>query len=612
MDKVRPAKARQAAAERAKKRRSCRRVLQQRLKETLKEMRLSAQEKLKLKLVSLATKLSTEREMRRSIEKDHSVAIKSLASKLEAAEKQVAKEQRKFEKERSIAKDHSVAIKSLASKLEAAEKQVAKEQRKFEKERSIAKDHSVAIKSLASKLEAAEKQVAKEQRKFEKERSIAKDHSVAIKSLASKLEAAEKQVAKEQRKFEKERSIAKDHSVAIKSLASKLEAAEKQVAKEQRKLEKAQKQLQEMERAQKLLQARLQEQTRISSLASHGEIWQYEETNGWNALPLEGSDQMTHAYLMYLHDPTPTSRFAIINSAGVAREVDFELMQQKRTDTNKVRNIRLWPGVPARWTTSPAELLLQSDDLPSFYVRVTDAQVHAKVLEVLQSTGHARDITQQCSCIQTARIKSIYRIEHQRLWQRYKVRREALRKEHATYNFVVTPASLDLDAFDAGPGSSQVMTNNQACFDCGEDLDVDVDEKILLHGTSGANADFIVLNGFDHRTCSHGMYGDGVYFASSACKSHQYTCSHKTACVCEEDRTLIIARVALGDAYHAKETRYKERRPPVKNTFGVTYDSIVVNPGPIKGHHRGNQIHQEFVIFDREQAYPCYVVRYEM
>lgn len=124
-----------------------------------------------------------------------------------------------------------------------------------------------------------------------------------------------------------------------------------------------------------------------------------------------------------------------------------------------------------------------------------------------------------------------------------------------------------------------------------------------------------MCNGFDPRLCHRGMYGKGVYFASAACKSHQYTClnpEHTWACTCKVERTLIIARVALGDAYHTTKTMWKEQRPPQKDKFGAVYDSVVVNPGYIKGHGKERQIHQEFVIFDKEQAYPAYVVQYEV
>ena len=79
----------------------------------------------------------------------------------------------------------------------------------------------------------------------------------------------------------------------------------------------------------------------------------------------------------------------------------------------------------------------------------------------------------------------------------------------------------------------------------------------------------------------------------------------------------IKSRVALGpfsenkDSYDATETRKNERRPPVRSDLSGTYDSIVVKPGMIKGHHK-QQIHQEYVTFDKEQAYPCYVVQYSV
>ena len=67
-----------------------------------------------------------------------------------------------------------------------------------------------------------------------------------------------------------------------------------------------------------------------------------------------------------------------------------------------------------------------------------------------------------------------------------------MRREHASYEVSVTPAALDLDAL----GDDLVMTGNQSAFDFDEALSQDVDEKILLHGTSGQNANDIAMNGF--------------------------------------------------------------------------------------------------------------------
>lgn len=356
------------------------------------------------------------------------------------------------------------------------------------------------------------------------------------------------------------------------------------------------------------LEGQMQMQKAVSGL-SHGASWQYEIDDGWEAFTREGNEKMHQAYLEFLKG-IPGSECAIINSGGVDRVVDFHLMQQEHLMTHKVRRIQVSAGVPPQWITSVPDLLQQGNDLRSLYSEVTDSTIWDSIRYILQNTGHAGDQTKDCSCMRRAEVKSVHRIENMRLWHRYKMRLDGMRQDHATRNISVGSADLDLDGYD------NIMAQAQRTFDCGEALAPDVDEKILLHGTSWNNANSIVQEGFDHRTCQNAFYGAGVYFACAACKSHQYTCEHfnrfmwlwGSNCNCE--RTLIISRVALGDSYVATETRKNDRRPPIRSGSSGTYDSIVVKPGPINGHHRQQQLHQEYVIFDRDQAYPCYVVQY--
>ena len=63
----------------------------------------------------------------------------------------------------------------------------------------------------------------------------------------------------------------------------------------------------------------------------------------------------------------------------------------------------------------------------------------------------------------------------------------------------------------------------------------------------------------DNHKCQRSMYGAGVYFTRTDCSQHT------SCCRCDCERTLIIARLTLGDAVLATETRYDERRPPVRN-----------------------------------------------
>ena len=113
------------------------------------------------------------------------------------------------------------------------------------------------------------------------------------------------------------------------------------------------------------------------------------------------------------------------------------------------------------------------------------------------------------------------------------------------------------------------------------------------------------------------MYGDGLYFASEFCKAHQYTCPRGCAhsCDCAGERTLILAWVVLADPYYTKKTLEKTRKPPDRPHHDTgksrgAFNSIVVNPGPMQGHHSGHQDHQEFVLFELTQAFPAYVIQY--
>ena len=342
--------------------------------------------------------------------------------------------------------------------------------------------------------------------------------------------------------------------------------------------------------------------------AGHDACWQYETDGQWHPFSPEGNDQMHQAYMAYIDD-AQAGRWAHIVAGGVERIVDFEEMIQMHSTTGRRRSIRIATGVPVQWESTAAELLTQTSDPSAFYVEVKDAAFLQVIKQLLRSSGHAWDTSSECSWMKKATVKSVHRVENYHLWRRYQARLRTMREDRAKcrLSFHPEPVALDLD------GREEVMTASQRDLDCGEPLARDVDEKILLHGTSWNNADSIVRHGFDHRTCTNGMYGDGVYFAGSACKSHQYSCTYKCgkASPCRCERTLIIARVALGDAYHTSETLFGARKPPTKN--GVICHSVVVNPGPIQGRSRAlsrMQIHQEFVVYDREQAYPAFVVQY--
>ncbi|KAL7976349.1 hypothetical protein Chor_002568 [Crotalus horridus] len=121
-----------------------------------------------------------------------------------------------------------------------------------------------------------------------------------------------------------------------------------------------------------------------------------------------------------------------------------------------------------------------------------------------------------------------------------------------------------------------------------------IDERLLFHGTSSSKLKAICVDNFDWRICGTNgtVYGKGSYFARDANYSDNY-CQAK-----DDEKVMFVAQVLVGE-YAVGRPIYT--RPPAKLT-GVldTYDSCVdrtVNPSV-------------FVIFEKHQAYPAYLIFY--
>lgn len=121
-----------------------------------------------------------------------------------------------------------------------------------------------------------------------------------------------------------------------------------------------------------------------------------------------------------------------------------------------------------------------------------------------------------------------------------------------------------------------------------------VDERQLFHGTSTVFVDAICQQNFDWRVCGlHGTsYGKGSYFARDAAYSHHYSKSDS------KFYTMFLARVLVGEFTRGSASLV---RPPAKEDQGnVFYDSCV------------NSMSDPsiFVIFEKHQVYPEYVIQY--
>ncbi|NXW01993.1 PAR12 polymerase, partial [Fregetta grallaria] len=123
----------------------------------------------------------------------------------------------------------------------------------------------------------------------------------------------------------------------------------------------------------------------------------------------------------------------------------------------------------------------------------------------------------------------------------------------------------------------------------------EVHERLLFHGTKTHFVEAICVHNFDWRICGRNgtNYGRGVYFARDASYSHEY-CQPAV-----KTNIMFVARVLVGD-YVKGNAAYV--RPPTKSVDGLRfYDSCVddeLNPSI-------------FVVFEKYQIYPEYIIEYK-
>ncbi|XP_076345953.1 tankyrase isoform X1 [Tachypleus tridentatus] len=132
-------------------------------------------------------------------------------------------------------------------------------------------------------------------------------------------------------------------------------------------------------------------------------------------------------------------------------------------------------------------------------------------------------------------------------------------------------------------------------------------ERMLFHGSPFINA--IVQKGFDERHAYiGGMFGAGIYFAENSSKSNQYVygIGGGTGCPVHKDRScyichrqLLLCRVTLGKSFLQFSAMKMAHAPP-------GHHSVVGRPSV------GGLSYPEYVVYRGEQAYPEYLIIYQI
>uniref|UniRef100_A0ABM0N060 Poly [ADP-ribose] polymerase n=1 Tax=Saccoglossus kowalevskii TaxID=10224 RepID=A0ABM0N060_SACKO len=197
-----------------------------------------------------------------------------------------------------------------------------------------------------------------------------------------------------------------------------------------------------------------------------------------------------------------------------------------------------------------------------------DDKEYQQVAEEMQGSirehkdnGHAGGIFNRYHIIK------IQKVRNKRLWERYVHRRKEIAEENHNHH----------------------------------------NERMLFHGSPFINA--IVNKGFDERHAYiGGMFGAGIYFAENSSKSNQYVygIGGGTGCPVHKDRScylchrqMIFCRVSLGKSFLQFSAMKLAHAPP-------GHHSVIGRPSV------GGLSYPEYVIYRGEQAYPEYLLSYQI
>ncbi|KAA0720848.1 Poly [ADP-ribose] polymerase 12 [Triplophysa tibetana] len=163
--------------------------------------------------------------------------------------------------------------------------------------------------------------------------------------------------------------------------------------------------------------------------------------------------------------------------------------------------------------------------------------------------GRVQDLF--CQTMSSFTIRRIERVQNRELWGIFITKKEALKK------------------------------TNQERFG----------ERLLFHDAKSSLLDVVCRQNFDIEMSDTSAYGKGIYFTKEAHSCHRNTDQCGV-------RMMFVCRVLLG---HYTTGTFHYRSPPPKNSTGGHYHSCVDNL-------RDPSV---FVLFDRSQIYPEFLITYE-
>ncbi|XP_062602530.1 protein mono-ADP-ribosyltransferase PARP15-like isoform X2 [Saccostrea cucullata] len=285
-----------------------------------------------------------------------------------------------------------------------------------------------------------------------------------------------------------------------------------------------------------------------------------------------------------------------VNSSGKTSAVasvpnkpkNFQSVPQRGTKAYLDYKYREALRSPPYWTKYTSDKKLKGWNLQvkagKFHLENIDQVTHGSIENALKKT------------LGNAQIVSIQRLENVELFLKYGEECQRLfRKASVEGNFT----SLDKIPQSHGPVKAMRSLDHSMT----KHTHSEINEYYFFHATKSHYVDVICSQGLDSRLAASGRLGAGVYGAEVASKSHQYA-----GCDSKNRYPMFLVRMSLGDIYLTNSGGNYKRPPckictnPVCATHQEIHDSVMANGGAFSD--------REFVVYDRNQSYPEYLIWY--
>ncbi|KAH3833545.1 uncharacterized protein LOC127877602 isoform X2 [Dreissena polymorpha] len=207
-------------------------------------------------------------------------------------------------------------------------------------------------------------------------------------------------------------------------------------------------------------------------------------------------------------------------------------------------------------------------------------------------------------------ITNVQRVENLDVFKKYCNKRQEIFK-----NLVKQKRGAWPKVEETPNASGKIITSTYFSREMASDLQSEINEVLLFHGTKLDTIDTICQSGFDTRLASRdAMFGQGVYGAEKPTKADQYTDDQNARTIGQgQIKQMFLMRMLLGHCFICTDQNHphKYRRAPCckckrddcKEHFDSgNYDSVVGD---------NKKLFREFIVYERDQCYPEYLITYE-